>query len=80
MSRSRASSYLPCGVPAAIAFLATDLRNVPARHRSMRAAFDHSWALLADDERGVLRRLSVFRGGFTLEAARQHPASAPAPY
>ena len=44
---------LPCAAIADeiarnIAFLATDLRNVPARHRSMRAAFDDSWALLTD--------------------------------
>lgn len=54
-----------------IAFLATDLRNVPARHRSMQAAFDHSWALLTEDERRVFQRLAVFRGGFSREAAEQ---------
>jgi predicted ATPase/DNA-binding CsgD family transcriptional regulator len=54
-----------------IAFLATDLRNVPARHRSMRAAFDHSWALLSDYERHIFRRLVVFRGGFSREAAER---------
>jgi len=42
---------------------------VPARQRSMRAVFDWSWALLTDAERQVLRQLSVFRGGFTREAA-----------
>ncbi|HEY8601373.1 MAG TPA: LuxR C-terminal-related transcriptional regulator, partial [Thermomicrobiales bacterium] len=52
-----------------LAFLATELRNVPARHRSMRAAFDHSWALLADEERPIFRQLAIFRGGFTREAA-----------
>ena len=52
-----------------IAFLATELRNVPARHRSMQAAFDHSWAQLSRDERRVFRRLAVFRGGFHREAA-----------
>ena len=35
----------------------------------MRAVFDHSWGLLAKEEQQVLSRLSVFRGGFTLEAA-----------
>jgi predicted ATPase len=50
-------------------FLAGAWRNVPARHRSMRAAFDHSWSLLDSDERNVLMRLSVFRGGFGREAA-----------
>jgi predicted ATPase/DNA-binding SARP family transcriptional activator len=50
-------------------FLATTLRDVPARHRSMRAVFDHSWALLTDIERAMLSRVSVFQGGFTLEAA-----------
>lgn len=46
-------------------FLATPARNVPERHRTMRAVFDHSWALLTPDEQQALRRLAVFRGGFT---------------
>jgi predicted ATPase/DNA-binding SARP family transcriptional activator len=49
-------------------FLATTLRDVPQRHRSMRAVFDHSWGLLSDEEQRVLRQLSVFRGGFRREA------------
>lgn len=49
--------------------LETDLRDVPARHRSMKVVFDHSWALLTDEERAVQMRLSVFPGGFTRKAA-----------
>src|SRR5207244_12551091 len=51
--------------------LATTQRDVPARHRSMRAVFDESWRLLSDEERLVLERVSVFRGGFDAEAAVQ---------
>jgi predicted ATPase/DNA-binding SARP family transcriptional activator len=51
--------------------LETDWRDVPARQRSMRAVFDHSWNLLTERERGVFAALSVFRGGFTLQAAHQ---------
>jgi predicted ATPase len=51
--------------------LQTDLRDVPDRHRSMRAVFDHSWKLLTDDERRVFMSLSVFRGGFRRDAAEQ---------
>lgn len=51
--------------------LETDLRGVPARHRSMRAVFDHSWRLLSDEERRVFMGLSVFRGGFRREAGEQ---------
>lgn len=50
-------------------FLAAELRDLPPRQRSMRAVFDHSWRLLEEQERVVLARLSVFRGGFTREAA-----------
>src|SRR5262249_49312356 len=46
-------------------------RNVPERHRSIRAVFEHSWKLLTDTERDVFKKLSVFRGGFTLESAEQ---------
>jgi predicted ATPase/DNA-binding SARP family transcriptional activator len=52
-------------------FLETDLRDVPERQRSMRAVFDHSWNLLAEREQEVFQALSVFRGGFTREAAQE---------
>jgi predicted ATPase len=52
-------------------FLKTDLRDLPERQRSLRAVFDHSWKLLTEREREVFRGLSVFRGGFTREAAQQ---------
>ncbi len=54
-----------------IAFLSSDLRNVPARHRSMQAAFDHSLALLTEDERRVFQRLAVFQGGFRRDAGER---------
>jgi len=52
-------------------FLSTSARDVPERQRSMRAVFDHSWQMLSPDEQQVLRQLSVFRGGFTRQAAEQ---------
>jgi predicted ATPase/DNA-binding XRE family transcriptional regulator len=52
-------------------FLTTTARDVPTRHRSVRAVFDHSWEYLSDRERNVLMQLSIFRGGFTREAAEQ---------
>jgi predicted ATPase/DNA-binding SARP family transcriptional activator len=52
-------------------FLETDWRDVPARQRSMRAVFDHSWALLGEGEREVLAGLCVLSGGFTREAAQR---------
>ena len=51
-------------------FLATRLRNVPERHRSMLAAFDYSWQQLAPREKSAFARLSVFRGAFDRAAAQ----------
>ena len=42
----------------------------PARHASIEMVFDQSWKLLTSVERDTLSRLSVFRGGFSAEAAR----------
>ncbi|MCD5311212.1 BTAD domain-containing putative transcriptional regulator [Kineosporia babensis] len=44
-------------------------RTALPRHRTLQAAIDWSWQLLSEDERRVLRRLSVFSGGAGLEAA-----------
>lgn len=52
-------------------FLSAQMRDVPERHRSLRAVFESSWNLLSEQERRVYRRLSLFRGGFTREAAEQ---------
>jgi predicted ATPase len=52
-----------------LGFLATTHKNVPARHRSLEAAFDHSWALLGDGARATLARMAVFRGGCDRPAA-----------
>jgi len=50
-------------------FLTSDAHDIVARHRSIRAALDHSWRLLADAERAALARMAVFSGGFDREAA-----------
>ena len=49
--------------------LATRDSDVPDRHRSLRAAFQRSWDLLAPRERDALAALAVFADGFTREAA-----------
>ena len=51
--------------------MATSLRDVPERHRSMRAALEHSWAGLPQNEKAAMRKLAVFRGAFDARAARE---------
>jgi predicted ATPase/DNA-binding SARP family transcriptional activator len=50
--------------------LETDMRNIPERHRSMRAVFDVSWMRLQTDERQIFAQTSIFRGGFTRSAVQ----------
>ncbi|KAA3655589.1 MAG: hypothetical protein DWQ04_33335 [Chloroflexi bacterium] len=50
--------------------LQTTLRNLPPRQRSLRAAFDYSWELLAEPLRAQLARLALFVGDFDSEAAQ----------
>ncbi|MHB1135053.1 MAG: LuxR C-terminal-related transcriptional regulator [Chloroflexota bacterium] len=48
--------------------LAGGTRDAPPRLRTMRASLEWSYNLLLEDEKKLFARLSVFRGGFSLEA------------
>jgi predicted ATPase/DNA-binding SARP family transcriptional activator len=58
------------GVERRLDFLSSSQRNVPDRHRSMRAVFQQSWQMLSEPEQAAFRRLSLFKGGFQREAAQ----------
>ncbi|MGW0781511.1 BTAD domain-containing putative transcriptional regulator [Streptomyces sp. NPDC002913] len=51
--------------------LTSGSRTVLPRQQTLRAVVDWSWGLLDEDERAVLRRLSVFAGGCDLAAAEE---------
>jgi predicted ATPase/DNA-binding winged helix-turn-helix (wHTH) protein len=54
-------------------------RTAPRRHQTMSAALDWSYDLLTESEQRVLRRLAIFVGGFTLQAAGAVTADATHP-
>ena len=51
--------------------LETDVRNMPQRHRSIRAVFDYSWQQLTETEQAIFVQFAVFRGGFSRVAAQK---------
>ncbi|MCP4539361.1 MAG: tetratricopeptide repeat protein [Chloroflexi bacterium] len=51
--------------------LATTMRDVPERHRSIRAVFEHSWNLLSEEEQHVYQKLTLFHGSFEAQAAHK---------
>ncbi len=51
------------------ALLRGGARDAPERHQTLLAVIDWSWNLLEESERIALRRLSVFRDGFSLDGA-----------
>ena len=51
--------------------LLTGGRTADPRHRTLRATLEWSYELLSEPERTLFRRLSVFAGGWTLEAAEE---------
>ncbi len=50
-------------------FLSTAAPDIPSRHQSLRAVFDHSWQLLSEKEQKILCRLSIFSAAFSATAA-----------
>ncbi len=51
--------------------LVSTLRTAPARHQTLRAAVAWSYDLLPAAEQALFRRLSIFEGGFALDAAQR---------
>ncbi|NJC97687.1 MAG: hypothetical protein FIB03_15355 [Anaerolineae bacterium] len=51
-------------------FLQSELHDLPDRQRSLRAIFDSSWQKLTKPTRSTIKALSVFRSGFSRQAAQ----------
>jgi predicted ATPase/DNA-binding CsgD family transcriptional regulator len=68
-ARSLAASEIATAIREPFRLLTTRLQNVPERHRSLETVFEQTWVRLTEREQHVLMVLSVFRGGFTREAA-----------
>jgi predicted ATPase/class 3 adenylate cyclase len=64
-------------IESSLDFLEADYRDLPERQRTMRAVFESTWRRLSERERLLFAALSVFRGGFTLEAAREVTDASP---
>lgn len=58
-------------IESSLDFLDTTVQNVPDRHRSLRLVFEQTWERLSEQEKSMLRQLSVFRGGCTRDAAER---------
>jgi predicted ATPase/DNA-binding SARP family transcriptional activator len=73
LAAARAAVLAPAQIAARLedrfALLVSGARAVTPRQRTLRSAVDWSYDLLDTDERILLERLSVFAGGFTLDAA-----------
>ncbi|GAA1114923.1 AfsR/SARP family transcriptional regulator [Nocardiopsis metallicus] len=69
--RTLGLSGVLCRLDDRFRLLATAQRHLPLRQRTLRAIIDWSWDLLDRDERILLRRLAVFSGGWTPEAAEE---------
>ncbi|WP_420645160.1 tetratricopeptide repeat protein [Candidatus Leptofilum sp.] len=67
--RHQMIAQLTATVQHSIDNLSTRRRDIPLRHRSMRAVFDSSWAMLTPDEQAQFASLSVFLGPFSTMAA-----------
>ena len=69
--RTMSIDQLACRLDDRFRLLTGGSRTALPRHQTLRAVVDWSWELLSDAERMVLRRLSVFSGGASLEAAER---------
>ena len=70
-TRSLTCRDIACEIEQGYDILVTSSLDMPERHRNIQAVFHYSWNRLSADGQRVLRSLSIFRGGFTRQAAEQ---------
>ncbi len=70
-TRSMDCESIRSEIQKSLGFLESTRRDIPERQRSLRAVFESSWTRLSEAEQKTFAALSVFRGGFTREAAEQ---------
>ncbi|NIK62219.1 helix-turn-helix transcriptional regulator [Kribbella shirazensis] len=68
-TRTLTPLQIEAGLNDRFGLLTKNVRGVAARQRTLAASIDWSYDLLDEDERQVFRRLAVFAGRFTLDAA-----------
>ncbi|HEX9924261.1 MAG TPA: tetratricopeptide repeat protein, partial [Anaerolineae bacterium] len=69
--RTLSCAEIAAEIAQSLDFLSASRYDVPARHQSLSVVFAQSWQLLSELERQVFRRLSIFQGGLSREAAEQ---------
>ncbi|MGZ0148396.1 helix-turn-helix transcriptional regulator [Kribbella sp. WER1] len=67
--RTLTPMQIEAGLEDRFGLLTKNVRGVAARQRTLAASIEWSYDLLDEDERHAFRRLAVFAGGFTLDAA-----------
>ncbi|WP_371407380.1 LuxR C-terminal-related transcriptional regulator [Kribbella sp. NBC_00662] len=67
--RTLTPEQIEAGLEDRFGLLTKNVRGVAARQQTLAASIDWSYDLLEEDERRVFRKLAVFAGGFTLDAA-----------
>ncbi|MBM4459670.1 MAG: hypothetical protein FJ011_18230 [Chloroflexi bacterium] len=67
--RTLSPSDLVAELSDGLSSLTSAARDLPERHRSLAAVFEHSWALLERSAQNNLAQLAIFRGGFDRAAA-----------
>jgi predicted ATPase/DNA-binding SARP family transcriptional activator len=67
--RTRTPEQIAQGIRHSLDTVATSMRDMPTRHRSLRAVFEDSQRLLSPETQRHFRRLSVFYGSFSAAAA-----------
>ena len=69
--RTMSPLRIAAGLDNRFGLLSAGARTAMARQRTLEASVDWSHALLSEPERVLFRRLAIFAGGFTLEAAER---------